>query len=91
MSRIGKLPIPVPKGVEVKIREQDIEVKGPKGALTTPVHPKISYEMKDGQVLLKRLDETQEAKAQWGLRRTLLANTIEGSLRRWLQGGGEGA
>ena len=78
MSRIGKLPIPVPSGVEVKIGEQEISVKGPKGTLTTPTHPKIEYEMKDGQVTLQRLDDTHEARAQWGLRRTLLANTIEG-------------
>jgi len=78
MSRIGKLPIALPKGVEVKMGEHMVEVKGPKGSLTTPVCPLLNYELKDGQLTLTRVEESRHSRAQHGLRRTLLANCIEG-------------
>ena len=78
MSRIGKLPVPVPAGVEVKIGTDVVEVKGPKGTLSTPVSPLLNYELADGHVTLTRREETRESRAQHGLRRTLLANCIEG-------------
>lgn len=78
MSRIGKLPVPVPAGVEVKIGTDVVEVKGPKGSLTTPVSPLLNYELADGHVTLTRREESRESRAQHGLRRTLLANCIEG-------------
>ena len=78
MSRIGKLPVPVPAGVEVKIGTDVVEVKGPKGSLSTPVSPLLNYELSDGHVTLTRREETRESRAQHGLRRTLLANCIEG-------------
>lgn len=78
MSRIGKLPVPVPAGVELKIGTDVVEVKGPKGSLTTPVCPLLTYELADGHVTLTRREETRESRAQHGLRRTLLANCIEG-------------
>ena len=78
MSRIGKLPVPVPAGVEVRIGTDVVEVKGPKGALTTPVCPLLNYELADGHVTLTRREETRESRAQHGLRRTLLANCIDG-------------
>lgn len=78
MSRIGKLPVPVPQGVEIKIGENEIEVKGPKGKLSTPISPLLSYELKDGHVSLARKEESNESRSQHGLRRTLLANCIEG-------------
>ena len=65
MSRIGKMPVVVPAGVEVKIGADVIEVKGPKGQISTPVCNLLSYEMKDGHIIL-------------GLRRTLLHNCILG-------------
>ena len=68
MSRIGKLPIAIPSG----------EVKGAKAALTTPVCDLLSYEVADGHITLTRKAETRESRAQHGLRRTLLANCIEG-------------
>ncbi len=55
-----------------------MEVKGPKGALTTPVCPLLNYELADGHVTLTRREETRESRAQHGLRRTLLANCIDG-------------
>ncbi|MEW5774756.1 MAG: 50S ribosomal protein L6 [Thermodesulfobacteriota bacterium] len=78
MSRIGKLPVAIPKGVEVTLGKMSIEVKGPKGALTTPMHEKIAYEKADDAVVVSRVDNTRLARAQHGLRRTLLANMVEG-------------
>lgn len=78
MSRIGKNPVPVPKNVEVRLQGDWIVVKGPKGELKTPSHAKIRYELQDGQVALARVDDSRTAREQFGLRRTLLANTIHG-------------
>ena len=78
MSRIGKLPIPIPSGVEVKIGNDVVEVKGPKGELKTPRHPAVNYEIKDGAVLVSRVDDSQDSRAQHGLRRTLLNNCVVG-------------
>lgn len=78
MSRIGKLPISIPSGVEVTLNAESIEVKGPKGSITTPVHPSVSYALEDGAVRVTRANETRTARAQHGLRRTLLANCVEG-------------
>jgi len=78
MSRIGKLPVAIPKGVEVTLGKTSIEVKGPKGALTTPVHEKVVYEKEGDEVVVTRKDNTRLARAQHGLRRTLLANMVEG-------------
>ena len=78
MSRIGKLPVAIPKGVEVTLGKTSIEVKGPKGPLTTPMHDKVVYEKADDAVVVTRKDNTRIARAQHGLRRTLLANMIEG-------------
>lgn len=78
MSRIGKLPVPVPDGVEVKIGEDKIEVKGPKGSISTPVSSLLDYELKDGHIHINRKMETNESRAQHGLRRTLINNCIEG-------------
>lgn len=78
MSRIGRLPVAVPSNVEVKIGEHVVEVKGPKGTLQTPVCDCLVYEIADGHVTLTRRDDTRQSRAQHGLRRTLLANCIEG-------------
>lgn len=78
MSRIGKNPIPVPSGVEVKIGDKNIEVKGPKGQLSTPLCGALNYELADGKVNITRKDEERFTRAQHGLRRTLLNNCIIG-------------
>lgn len=78
MSRIGKAPIPVPAGVEVRIGEKSIEVKGPKGQLSTPLGPGLIYALADGQVSITRKDDERFTRAQHGLRRTLLNNCIVG-------------
>ena len=78
MSRIGKLPINVPSGVTVTVNDEGVLVKGPKGELATPVHPLLNYDVAANQVTITRVDDSREAKAQHGLRRTLLANCVTG-------------
>ena len=78
MSRIGKKPIVLPQGVEVKLGEDMVEVKGPKGTLQTPICSLLNYEIADGHLTITRKDDTRESNAQHGLRRTLIANCVEG-------------
>ena len=78
MSRIGKNPVSVPAGVEVKIGNDSIEVKGPKGQLTTPLCDCLEYKLEDGNVTITRKNEERVTRAQHGLRRTLLNNCVEG-------------
>ncbi len=78
MSRIGKNPIQIPSGVEVKVAGDVVEIKGPKGTLTTPRCDILDYTVENGVVTLSRHDEERQSRAQHGLRRTLLANCIEG-------------
>ncbi|GAA1668407.1 50S ribosomal protein L6 [Fodinicola feengrottensis] len=79
MSRIGRLPIPVPSGVDVAIEGQTVNVKGPKGELShTVVHPLTVERGDDGTVLVKRPDDEPSNRALHGLSRTLVANLITG-------------
>ena len=77
MSRIGRLPVAVPNGVEVKIGTDVVEVKGPKGSLSTPVCSLLTYEQADGHVTLGRIEDTRQSRSQHGLRRTLLSKGLE--------------
>jgi large subunit ribosomal protein L6 len=78
MSRIGKRPIPVPKGVTVTIDGHAITVKGPKGELVRQLNPAMSVALKDGTVEVTRPSDEPEHKALHGLTRTLVANMVEG-------------
>ncbi len=78
MSRIGKKEIILPAGVTVMVEPGAVTVKGPKGELTTPVHPKVGYAVEGTTVKVSRVDDTRMARAQHGLRRTLLANLVDG-------------
>ena len=78
MSRIGKLPIPVPSGVNVEIDGQQITVKGPKGSLTHVVAEPITVAQEDGTLNVARPDDERESKALHGLSRTLIANMVTG-------------
>ena len=78
MSRIGKLPIPVPAGVEVKIDGQTVEVKGPKGTLTHEVPAPIAVALEEGTVVVTRPDDERLSRSLHGLTRTLIANNITG-------------
>ncbi|HEX9495888.1 MAG TPA: 50S ribosomal protein L6 [Candidatus Limnocylindria bacterium] len=78
MSRIGKLPITVPSGVDVKVNGQDVVVKGPKGELKRTFHPLVTIDRADGSMNVKRVNESPTAKAIHGLSRSLLANMVTG-------------
>jgi large subunit ribosomal protein L6 len=78
MSRIGKLPIPIPDGVMVKTSGNEIEVKGPKGTLTTKVPEIISVEIDEGVVRFVRPDDKRESRSLHGLTRALAANMVAG-------------
>ncbi len=78
MSRIGKLPVTIPAGVDVAIADQEITVKGPKGTLTHTVANPITVEKGDGSVEVKRPDDHRNNKALHGLTRTLINNMVIG-------------
>jgi large subunit ribosomal protein L6 len=78
MSRIGKKPIPVPKGVTVTLEGNVVRVKGPKGELERTLHPAITAAQEDGTVVMARPSDEPEHRALHGLSRTLVANMIEG-------------
>jgi len=79
MSRIGKKPIEITKGVEVKIDNNLVMVKGPKGELKEQIHPKIKLELKDNQLnVLVANEENKEERSLWGLSRTLINNMVLG-------------
>ena len=78
MSRIGKLPIPVPAGVEVKIDGAVVEVKGPKGTLTHTVPAPIQVVLEEGSLVVTRPDDERLSRSLHGLTRTLIANNITG-------------
>ena len=78
MSRIGKKPISVPKGVTIKVADGAVEVQGPKGKLRQ-IHPAgINFELADGQLLAKRASEDPELGKYHGLARSLVANAVVG-------------
>jgi large subunit ribosomal protein L6 len=78
MSRIGKKPISLPKGVEVKQEGTTVIVKGPKGTLTSPLAPGITMKVEGTEVSLLRADEERQTRAYHGLSRALLANNVTG-------------
>src|SRR4030042_1292739 len=78
MSRIGKLPIPLPKGVTVNIQNSEVTVKGPKGELYRSFHPAMSIALMDGNIVVTRPNDQKIYRALHGLTRSLLANMIVG-------------
>ena len=78
MSRIGKKPVPVPKGVTVILNGQTVAVKGPKGELRRTLHPEMMLTLADGNFAVARPSEEPKHKALHGLSRTLVQNMIEG-------------
>jgi len=78
MSRIGKKPIPIPKGVTVKVAGDAVEVTGPKGVLTTPFPPGVTFEVRDGQIQARTIREDKELGKFHGLARSLVANAVRG-------------
>jgi large subunit ribosomal protein L6 len=78
MSRIGKQPIPIPDGVEVKVDGLIVSVKGPRGQLSQDISELIAVEIEDGQLLVSTLNESREARSYHGLYRTLISNMVVG-------------
>ena len=78
MSRVGKKPILIPQGIDVKIEGQTIKVSGSKGELSREIRPEIKIDIKEGKIFLRLLIETKKNKALWGLSRALLANMLKG-------------
>jgi large subunit ribosomal protein L6 len=78
MSRIGRMPVPVPSGVQVTVAEAEVSVKGPKGELSQRVPARMLISLEDGQVVVRRPDDEKESKALHGLTRSLIANMVEG-------------
>ncbi|HKK47491.1 MAG TPA: 50S ribosomal protein L6 [Alkalispirochaeta sp.] len=78
MSRVGRLPITVPKGVSVDVSGQSVTVKGPKGELTEALRPEVAVQVGDAEVVVDRSSESRKARGFHGLYRQLIANMIQG-------------
>lgn len=78
MSRVGKKPIPIPKGVTVVIKDNVINVKGPKGELTNTFRDGISVKTAEGEVIVERAADDKKSRAFHGLTRALISNMITG-------------
>lgn len=78
MSRIGKMPIPLPKGVSVDIKGSDVTVKGSKGTLSSTFDRDMKIEQNDGELVVQRPTDSREHRAIHGLTRALLNNMVHG-------------
>ncbi len=78
MSRIGRMPIPVPQGVTVEVKPGLVRVKGPKGELSVEIDPEMKVVQEEGVLRVERPSEARRHRALHGLTRTLIANAIEG-------------
>jgi large subunit ribosomal protein L6 len=78
MSRVGKKPIAIAKGVDVKIQGREISVKGPKGDLKFEWHPAMQVAVDAGSVVVTRPDDTRQNRALHGLTRAIIANMVQG-------------
>jgi large subunit ribosomal protein L6 len=86
MSRIGRLPIPVPAGVEVKIDGNNVSVKGPKGTLNHVVPAPIEVVLEESNIVVTRPDDERDSRSLHGLTRTLIANQIQGVTQGFTKG-----
>ena len=78
MSRIGKMPVDMPSGVDIKVDGTHVTVKGSKGELSRQFHDRVSFSIEDGVITVVREDDTRESRALHGLSRALLANMVQG-------------
>ena len=78
MSRVAKIPVAIAKGVEAKIENGVIVVKGPKGELSVPMHDDVEVKIEDGHVHFKALNDTKESNAMSGTLRALVHNLVKG-------------
>ncbi|MEM0906982.1 MAG: 50S ribosomal protein L6 [Pseudomonadota bacterium] len=79
MSRIGKLPVPIPKGVTAKIDGQTVSVKGPKGELSFTVPDRVSVKETPEGIKVDPINDERESRSMWGLSRTMIANLVTGT------------
>ncbi len=78
MSRIGKMPVTIPKGTTVAIKGKDIEAKGPKGTLSRPISPMVEIKVEAEQVVVEATGTSRRHKAMHGLARSLIQNLVTG-------------
>jgi large subunit ribosomal protein L6 len=78
MSRVGRKPIPIPKGVKVAIAEGSLAFEGPKGKLSTPVPPGITFALENGELSAQRQNDERQQRAFHGLARALAQNAVKG-------------
>lgn len=78
MSRVGKLPINIPKGINVSLEDMTLTVKGPRGSLSRELTPFINVEIEDQSIQVKRRDDTQKSRSLHGLTRALIFNMVHG-------------
>jgi large subunit ribosomal protein L6 len=78
MSRIGRSPIPLPKGVELTVRQGHVSVRGPKGALEVDISPRLEVVVEGAEVVVQRPSDVRNDRAQHGLARSLIANAVTG-------------
>ena len=79
MSRIGKMPVVIPSGVQIEVSDTNlVTVKGKLGQLTQQIDPLVSVKVEDGHLVVGRVNESQDARAKHGLYRSLLANMVKG-------------
>ncbi|MGN6376214.1 MAG: 50S ribosomal protein L6 [Sphingomonas sp.] len=78
MSRTGKKAITVPNGVTANMSEGQLSVKGPKGTLSMPMADEVTYEIGDGTISVRPVNDTKRARSFWGMQRTLIQNLVTG-------------
>jgi large subunit ribosomal protein L6 len=78
MSRIGKRPVAIPSGVTAAIENGSLTVKGPKGTLSMGTSELVSYKLEEGAISVGPANDSQAARAHWGMQRTLVSNLVEG-------------
>ncbi|MGE5529623.1 MAG: 50S ribosomal protein L6 [Patescibacteria group bacterium] len=86
MSRIGRKPIEIPAGVEVRIEGNTVAVKGPKGDLKQDFHPEMRVSLAEGRILVERPSDERRHRSLHGLTRTLIANMVEGVTKGFSKG-----
>ena len=78
MSRIGKKPVAIPGGVTATIENGTLTVKGPKGTLMLGLSDLVEYKVEDSEISVKPANDSRQARAFWGMQRTLVSNLVEG-------------
>jgi large subunit ribosomal protein L6 len=78
MSRIGKKPVQVPAGVTAAVEGQTVTVKGPKGELKFVVNDEVLVKLEDNAVAVSPINESKDARAKWGMSRTMISNLLKG-------------